>query len=328
MNAPVKLPPIGQTVIDMDTLTVTYERRSPTLLLAEANRQHALATELEIDSDSMFQEGAELLQKIVGKKKSLDEERLAFGKPLRDEQANLNAAYKPAIDLYETSEKFLKQVLTKYTDDKERERQRLQRIADEAARVERERVAAEARAAQKKAEAEAAEARRAAQAEADERTRVAAEAAAESQRLADEAAAAGDAERAAELEAEAKKTVEVAATTAKMLIAHGDHAAKDVLESSAAEVKSQQAVAQMMTPAVVQIARPKVSGIGTGKKYTAEVTDSKAFLTWVLSNYEHFAHFVEVNQGALNRYAADQKERLSVAGAELRTVTTMSSRRA
>lgn len=326
-NDTPRLPAVGGLVIDNDTHTITYEAKSPSLLLAEATSKFDLAKELTIDSDFMYEEGAALLQTIVGAKKTLDEERLAATKPLRERTQTVNDGYKPAIDTYADGEKYLKGILTKYVDAKEAERLRLQRIADEAIAAQRREAERLAKEATDKANREAAEAQRIAQEEANKRLQ-AANAEAESIRLAaEQAEASGDAGKAAELNAEAKQTLATAETTSQMILAHGDQAANDALEQGAEQADAHQATANMITAPVMQMSRPRATGTSTSKRYTGEIVDPKLLLDFVIKNYDLLAHFVTFDQGAINRYAHDQKERMSLPGVELRTETNMASRR-
>ena len=322
-----RLPSPGGIVIDNETQTITFETKSPALLLAEADRNYGLVIELKIDSDFMYQEGADLLQTIVGAKKTLDEDRLASTKPLREEAQKINDGYKPVIQKYEDGEKLLKGMLTKYADDKEKERQRLQRIENE--RIERERRETErlAKEAREKAEREAAEATRLANEEAAARTLAASQQAEQLRLEAEQAEASGDLSKAGDLLEKADQTVATAETTANMILAHGEESANDALLRGAEEADSHTLSAQMMTAPAVQVARPRAAGVSMSKTYTAVVTDRKALLEYIVANYELLSHFVEIDQGALNRYARDQKERMKLPGVELSVDTNMSSRR-
>jgi hypothetical protein len=318
----------ADTVIDNEDQTVHYVMRSPALILADAKREVGLAADLVIDSDSMYQEAAEILSKIVGSKKTLDEKRLASGKPLRDQLNNINDGYKPAIDVLADGETDLKKLMANWVDAQERERKRLQKIADDDAEVLRKETLRLAEEARVKAEEDATRLREQAQREADERTRKADEEAAEQRRAAEEAAQSGDQQKAEELAQAAEATVANAATAANMILAHGDQSANDALELGAAEVEAHTQTAQVMTPAVMQVARPRATGTSNSKKYTGHIADHKKLLEFVLANYDHFAHWVEFDQGAINRYAQDQKERFNIPGAELRTETKIAARRA
>lgn len=116
-------------------------------------------------------------------------------------------------------------------------------------------------------------------------------------------------------------------TTANMILAHGEESANDALVRGTEEADSHTATAQMMTAAAVQVSRPRAAGVSMSKTYTAVIEDQKQLLDYVLANYELLSHFVTIDQGALNRYARDQKERMKLPGVKLSIDSNMSSRR-
>lgn len=356
MTEQTKALPPHLTVIDADTLQVTYEQAKPSMLLADANRKHSLALLLEIDCDEMYTEGTDLLKQIVGAKKDLDEQRKNTGKPLRTALENINSGFNPAIDILEQAEAYTKRVLTKYVDD-QAEKERAARAEQERLqRVENDRLRAEAAEAQRKADAEAAQKREeaaAAQRKADAEAAKKREEAAAAQRAsnaeaarlnaqAEAARAAGNAAAAAAAEQEAATTK--ALSDARAAAAEQEAAAHKAISDAAAEAAEKDAasivqaanentmaieqVSLMSTAVVVPLAAPKVSGIGKSTKYTVEIQDPVALLRFIADNYQHFSFYVEFNMSKLNGVAQAQKENFKMAGCVARGETKLSSRRA
>ncbi len=131
-----------------------------------ADNAVSLATSYRVTTAEQYTQGGEQLKEVKGAQKRIEEMRVAITAPL-------NTAIKAANDLFRgpahhltMAETVIKRELIRYQEDQERIRREQQRIADEAARRERERAEAAAHAARVKAEAEAAELRAKAEAEA------------------------------------------------------------------------------------------------------------------------------------------------------------------
>lgn len=356
MENNVKSLPPHLTVIDADTLQVSYEQAKPSMLLADAERKHAAVVLLEIDCPEMYAEGVELLSKIVGAKKDLDEQRKATGKPLRSALENINSGYNPAINRLEEAEVLAKRLLTKYIDD-QAEKERVARV--EAERLQREeqdrqrRVAAEAQRLATEEAARTREAAEAAQRLVDAEATKKREAAAETKRLADvetarlnleaEAAlAAGNAEAAEAAKALAESTQAAATITAAALeqeASASQQAAQEntqqaaqqstsILQAANENTIAVEQVALMSTAVVVPLSAPKVSGLSKSTKFTVAVTDPVAFLRFIADNYATMSFYVDFNQAKLNGMAQAQKTAFKLPGCVASGATQLASRRA
>jgi len=93
------------------------------------------------------------------------------------------------------------------------------------------------------------------------------------------------------------------------------------------EAEALRMAAQMTTGATVAIAKPRATGASSSIKYTAEVVDQKAFVQYVLNNWDTMNHLLTIEQGKLNTMAQNQKDRFKVGGCELRTHRQMAVRR-
>lgn len=139
-----------------------------------------------ITTPEQFSRAGELLKAVKGALKQIEDQRVAITKPINDALRNTNAQAKAAAEPFTKAEVAIKAAMVTYSDEQERIRREEQRKADEAARRERERLAAQQREAEAKARAE------------QERLR----------REAEEAAAAGRAAEAAKLAARAERVEE------------------------------------------------------------------------------------------------------------------------
>jgi hypothetical protein len=147
-----------------------------------ARRFVALAQNYTIGTAHEYEAAAEDLTDIKSLRKSLDEERKAAGKPLRDELETINEHYRNPLIFLDQAEDILSSAILKYRREQEERAREAQRQAEAAAR-----------AAAEKAAREVAEREAAARAEAEARRREAAA-----------AAEAGHAEAAAALKAQAE----------------------------------------------------------------------------------------------------------------------------
>lgn len=64
---------------------------------------------------------------------------------------------------------------------------------------------------------------------------------------------------------------------------------------------------------------PVVDGLGTQKRYTAEVQDLAKLLRWVAQDPKTRAHYIKVDQAALNRTAQAQHEAMAIPGVVCRS---------
>lgn len=172
----------GRTVLTIDA-------PGDAKLLTPAQGVLMEAKDLIVDSPDMKQIAAELLAKIIGTRKHLNDERMELTRPLDELKAKLIGKYQPALTALQEAETVLKTGPTgilQYDQRVARERQEEENRQAEIRR--RESAAADAAAAKIKAEGEAA-----------------------AQKLRDEAtaaAAAGDVGKAAKLEVQAANKIE------------------------------------------------------------------------------------------------------------------------
>lgn len=212
---------------------VEYDASTAVVLASQAQAALTSATDLVIDSPTMYELASEELMNIKGLQKTVEEKRTTITGPL-------NAALRAVNDLFRAPAEFLKQAeaackrsMITYTTEQERIAAEARRVAEEAARKERERLAAEQR-------------------EQERIAREAAQASARAQREADEAAARGDAEAAAKAREEARAQAEAA-------------------QSAQAEANAAAITAEVVTIAPTASAPAKVVGISGRVNYTAQV---------------------------------------------------------
>lgn len=141
-------------------------------MMQTAQRTLTIMRDFKIDSPMMYTQAGEELKGIKGKQKDLDEKRKAITKPLDEAKKSVMTLFEEPTRILNEAEAVLKSSMLAYSNEQEQLRRIEQAKLDEAARVERERLAAEA--AQRDAEAKAA----ADAGNAEEAERIASEAAA------------------------------------------------------------------------------------------------------------------------------------------------------
>lgn len=131
-------------LVKLDTPQVVELRVNSSSLLAEAEA-------LVIDSDEMYEIGAESTKVIKALAKKVEEQRTSITKPLNEALKSTNAHFKQFSDVLESAEKTLKTKLVTYVTEQDRKRreeeQRLLREAEEQRRAEQARLEAERQAA-------------------------------------------------------------------------------------------------------------------------------------------------------------------------------------
>jgi hypothetical protein len=95
-----------------------------------------------------------------------------------------------------------------------------------------------------------------------------------------------------------------AEAAAKALAATGDEEAAESMHIAAATI----------TAPTVMRATPKASGISTRSTWSANVTDKRALIEFVLQNYEEYSHLVAPVQKELDALARAMKANLKVGG--------------
>lgn len=113
-------------------------------ILADANQSFAIATAITIDSDEMYQAGAEEVRDIKAKHKALDERRQGMVSGLNKVVKDINDLFRPALERLLQGETAIKNSMIAYQSEQDAKRREAQRIADAAAQVERARLQQEA----------------------------------------------------------------------------------------------------------------------------------------------------------------------------------------
>lgn len=228
---------------------VAYDASDAIVLSSKAERALANAKDFTVDSQDMLEAAADDLKHVKALMATVEAKRTAITGPMNIALKAVNDFFRPAKTYLDEAEAVLKRAMVTYTDEQARLAREAQRKADEAARQERERLAAEQR-------------------EQERIAREAAEAAERARQEAAEAQARGDAEAEAVALAKADQQAAVAETA--------------VAEAQAAEVTA----AVVTAPAAVVPAR-KVAGISTRRAIDHEVTDLQALVKHVAEHPEH-----------------------------------------
>jgi hypothetical protein len=227
---------------------VAYDASAAILFTGQAQRALANAQDFTVDSDEMLEAAGDDLKAVKALQKKVEEQRTSITGPLNQAVKAINDLFRAPKAYLDDAEQKLKGAMLTYTTEQERIAAEARRKAEEAARIERERLAAE----QAKQEAAA---------------REAAEASAKAEAEAAVAAAKGDHEAAAKAQAEARQQAETAEAAAA--------------EAHATAITS--AVVSM--PASVR-APAKVSGIATSKTVDFEIRDLHALVVHIAAHPE------------------------------------------
>lgn len=94
-----------------------------------------------VSTDEEFEAGADHLKGIKDAQKTVESERKKITQPMYDAQKAANTFFKQFTDRLALAEKNIKAGLLKYSDEKEAEQREAQRIANEKAEKERQRLA-------------------------------------------------------------------------------------------------------------------------------------------------------------------------------------------
>jgi hypothetical protein len=215
--------------------SVAYDASTAVILAGQAQAALSSATDLVIDSPTMYELASDELKNIKGLQKTVEERRTSITGPLNAALRAVNDLFRAPADFLVKAEATCKRSMITYTTEVERLAAEARRVAEEEARKEREILAAQQR-------------------EQERLARVAQEAAADAQREAAAAAARGDREAAAAAQALAREQ------TAAAEVANAE-----------AQAAAQTAEVITMTPTVA--APAKVSGISGRTNYTAQVDD-------------------------------------------------------
>lgn len=111
----------------------------------------ALITEISIGDDTEYQKACSLTKQVQDYLKKIDQERYSILKPFRETIDIINDTFRVPQDALDNLKNRLRSSIGNYTQLMERKRLEAQRKAEETARKERERLAAEARAKEQRA---------------------------------------------------------------------------------------------------------------------------------------------------------------------------------
>lgn len=115
------------------------------------------AESLTITDAATYEGATEDLKAIKAKYREIEAERKALKQPIDEAARRVQSFFKPPLDFLTKAEGVIKRKLSDYSREQQRIQQEAQRKADEAARKERERLAARARKAEESGKAEKAE---------------------------------------------------------------------------------------------------------------------------------------------------------------------------
>lgn len=214
---------------------VEYDASSAIVLSNQARAALESASDLVIDSPTMYELASDELKQIKALQKTVEEKRTAITGPLNAALKAVNDLFRAPKDFLDRAEAACKRSMITYTTEQERRAAEARRIAEEEARRERERLAAEQR-------------------EQERIAREAQQAALRAQQEAAEAAARGDREAQARAEEEARQQAEAA-------------------QSAQAEAQATAVTAEVVSIVPAVAAPAKVSGIAGRVTYTAQVDD-------------------------------------------------------
>lgn len=217
----------------MSIETVTYDTSSAAGLTAQASAALASATDLVIDSPTMYELASDELRQIKALQKQVEDKRTSITGPMNQALRAANDLFRAPATFLEKAEAACKRSMITYTTEQERIAAEARRVAQEQEAAERRRLAAE-------------------QAEFERIARLAQEATAQAQREAVKAAAAGDREAQARAEEQARQQAEAAA-------------------NAQAEALAAAHTAEVITMAPTVAAPAKVAGISGRVNYTAQV---------------------------------------------------------
>lgn len=214
---------------------VEYDASTAIVLANQAQAALASATDLVIDSPTMYELASDELKNIKGLQKTVEEKRTSITGPLNAALKAVNDLFRAPKEYLEKAEAACKRSMITYTTEQERIAAEARRVAEEAARKERDRLAAEQR-------------------EQERIAREAAEASARAQHEAQEAAARGDAEAAAAAQEESRQQAEAA-------------------QAAQAEAHATAITAEVVSFTPTVAAPAKVTGISGRTNYAAQVDD-------------------------------------------------------
>lgn len=147
MGTSIALPPIAPPAI-------TVNLGDQAALVAPSTAALEEARDIVVDSDAMMQHAQSLIAASKSAAAAIEEWRKTVTVPLDDAKKAVMSFVKPATDNFAEAERIVKSKATKFHEEQEARRREEQRRAEEAARIERERLEAEAREKARKAQEE------------------------------------------------------------------------------------------------------------------------------------------------------------------------------
>lgn len=252
----------------------------------KSERMFNIAQAYQIDSQEMLIAASEELKVVKTFAKDIEAKEKEFIKPLNDLKTKWIAFFKPARERLAEAERQLKGGIDKYLNDQEQKRITAQAEADRLARLERQRLEAEAKRIADEAAAQDRKAR-------EEQARIDAEAR--------KAQQAGDTAKAAALQKQAQE--QKAASDQAQLIAAQEELA---LQDQAMFVPT-----QIVSPEV-----KKVSGMSQTHTYGVELVDKMELIKAIASGQLPDV-YVDVNMTLLNKQAKALKEQLNIPGVKV-----------
>ena len=268
---------------------IQYDASAAIALTNQARRALAGVEDFAIDSDDMLDAAGEDLRRIKAQQKAVEDQRTSITAPLNQVLKAVNDLFRPPAQFLQQAEAKLKGAMLAYTTERERQAEEARRIAEEAARRERERI-----------EAEQWEQERQARAAAEAAQRAAAEAAA--------AAAAGDAQAAAKAQMEAQAQAQAA-------------------EQASAQAQAAAITASVISAPVALAAPAKVTGISTSKTVDFVVEDLHALVRHIAERPE-LVTLLAVDQVKLRAQVRATGMNTKLPGVRVFTKTTMAARAA
>ena len=246
-----------------------------------------------VTNDVEYADGAEELKRIKNQQSVLEERRFAITRPMDAAKKAVMDFFRPFSDRLDDAEIHVKKALTDYATEQKR-------IADEAARVERQRAEKEA----KRLREEAEEADR--KAAAKERERLAELQRKEDERAAEEAKRLAAERAAAKTEEDEQRAKEQEEAAEARRQREQDRLHQERLDSEAeqrertARAETLETRAETVSTAPVATA-PKVKGISTRKKWSFEIVDvDKIPREYLVPNEVAIGGVVRALKGATN----------------------------
>lgn len=288
--------------VEETSITINLPAKNPALV-RRAESLKNIAAGYDITTAEINQYASEDLKNIKTLQKRLEDQRDSEVRPLNTKVKEINEEYRAPKDWLAEAESILKSKILGWTTEQQRLAAEEQRKADAAARQERARLEAEARAKQEEAD-RLAQAQRLAEAE----QRHAETAQREAQEDADAAAKAGDREAARLAFAAIEKADQ------ERVAAEAAQSAARIAQEQAQEQANAAEMTALVTTAPVIIAS-KVSGISTSAPWRARITDKAALLKYISEHPETLA-WVDVKMTPLNNLAKALQKTMAIPGVE------------